>query len=322
MNDRNDPRGVTTLLVNYNTQELLEPCLRALRAALSRVGGGPIIVVDNASRDGSADYLRTHAPDVELLISESNVGFGRANNLALPKVVSKYLLLLNTDAFVAEDTLDKTLAYMEQHPRCGVLGVRLIGRDGSLQPSCRYFPTPWNMFLGRTGLSSWLPGKLVDDMQWGHDQVRVCDWVPGCYYLLRMDAVHEAGLFDPRFFLYYEEVDHCRAVKDKGWQVMFYPHTEVVHLGGESAAKDHEITRQGRQVPALQLESSLLYVRKRYGLVGLLGHLALETAGSAYIALKGLVRRRGLDDARHEGKRQSIVWQLVRATGWGLRPTR
>jgi N-acetylglucosaminyl-diphospho-decaprenol L-rhamnosyltransferase len=103
--------------------------------------------------------------------------------------------------------------FMEVNPCCGVLGVKLVGRDGALQPSCRYFPTPWNVFLAKTGLQRLFPGtRLVDDMTWDHASVRECDWVPGCYYLIRREVIERVGLFDPRYFLYYEEVDHCRRV--------------------------------------------------------------------------------------------------------------
>ena len=137
----------------------------------------------------------------------------------------------------------KTVEFMDSHPRCGVLGVKLVGPDGSLQPSCRYFPTPWNVFLARTGLHRFFPGtRLVDDMSWDHASVRECDWVPGCYYLVRREVIEDVGLFDPRYFLYYEEVDHCRAVRQAGWSVIYYPHTQVVHIGGESAESEGPLT--------------------------------------------------------------------------------
>ncbi|MGE5492684.1 MAG: glycosyltransferase family 2 protein, partial [Actinomycetota bacterium] len=135
---------VTTILVNYNTRHLLEDCFGRLQAA-SQGLRCRTIVVDNASVDGSPDFIRRHWPDWLLIENGRNVGFGRANNQALPLVEGRYVLLLNTDAFVAPDTLEKTVAYMDAHPRCGILGVRLVGRDGELQPCARYFPTPWNL---------------------------------------------------------------------------------------------------------------------------------------------------------------------------------
>ncbi|MET0381973.1 MAG: glycosyltransferase family 2 protein [Burkholderiaceae bacterium] len=312
---------LTTLIVSYNTKELLDECLGALRAAQAAIGGGEVIVVDNASRDGSAEHLAEHAPEVTLIRSAQNVGFGRANNLALPAVRTPYLLLLNTDAFVPPQSLRLTLDYMAANPDCGILGVRLVGRDGALQPSCRYFPTAWNLFLTRTGLSKWLPGRLVDDMDWDHRTVRDCDWVPGCFYLVRSEVVGQVGLFDPRFFMYYEEVDHCLAAKRAGWRVAFYPHTEVVHIGGESARKDSAISTSGRQVEILQIESGLLYFRKNAGLAGLLRHVALETAADALLAFKSALRGRGAA-ARYHLRRIGALFGLAGRTGLGRRPTR
>ena len=313
---------ITTLLVSYNTRELLDPCLAALRLALQAVGGGKVVVVDNASRDGSAEHLAQAAPDVTLVRSATNVGFGRANNLALHLVQTPFVLLLNTDAFVEPDALRLPLDYMASNPSCGILGARLVGREGDLQPSCRYFPTPWNQFLSRTGLSRWLPGRLVDDMGWPHDEVRDCDWVPGCYYLVRKEVIEQVGLFDPRYFLYFEEVDHCRAAKQAGWRVVYFPFTQVVHIGGESARKDGPISSSGRQVEVLQLESALLYFRKNHGAVGLLAHLVLEGLADLLLMLKALLKGQGLGPVVYQAKRLRAVTGLLLQTRFGIRPTR
>ena len=177
---------LTAIIVNYNTCGLLAPCIAALRASASAGAVAmQIVIVDNASRDGSVDLLKEAFADCELVFNTSNVGFGRANNQACALARGRYVLLLNTDAFVAVDTIGQTLRYLEADPSCGLLGVRLVGRDGSLQPSCRYFPTPWNEFLSRTGVGRWFPrARKIDDMSWDHASVRECDWVPGCYYLV------------------------------------------------------------------------------------------------------------------------------------------
>jgi N-acetylglucosaminyl-diphospho-decaprenol L-rhamnosyltransferase len=313
---------VTALIVNYNTQDLLRPCIDKLRES----AGGlrlQIVIVDNASRDKSAQILRDDFADCELIFNTTNVGFGRANNQALALARGRYLLLLNTDAFVAPNTVGSTVDYLDANPACGLLGVRLIGRDGVLQPSCRYFPTPWNDFLSSTGLSRLFPAtRLVDDMNWAHDTPRECDWVPGCYYLVRKSVVDKVGLFDPRFFLYYEEVDHCRAVKAEGWKVVYFSGTTVVHIGGESAKSDSAITSQGRQISALQIESGLLYYRKHYGWLGLLASLLLSTFGAAILAGKALVRARSVRAARVPLAQAFAMWSLARSTEWATRPTR
>jgi len=285
---------ISVVVINYNTAHLFGEFFAALEAARGALKL-QVIVVDNASRDGSVDILRTKYPNVELIKNPTNVGFGRANNQALPLIRGRYVLLLNTDAFVAPDTLQKTVEFMDLNSHCGVLGVKLVGRDGVLQPSCRYFPTPWNVFLSRTDLGRFFPGtRLVDDMSWDHASIRECDWIPGCYYLVRRQVIERIGLFDPRYFLYYEEVDHCRRVRQAGWSVMYYPFTQVVHTGGESAATDGPLTHEGRQISALQIESEFLYFRKHYGLTGILTAAFLATLNDMVRAGMGLLRRRDM----------------------------
>jgi GT2 family glycosyltransferase len=201
--------------------------------------------------------------------------------------------------------------------------VKLLGRDGVLQPSCRYFPTPWNVFLSRSGLSRFFPRvKMVDEMDWDHAGVRECDWVPGCYYLMRRELVEQVGLFDPRFFMYYEEVDHCRASKLAGWKVVYCGETSTVHIGGESAKSDSEITSAGRQISALQIESELLYFRKHHGVVGVVLGVTLAVLANAVLALKWLLKRADFAGTRPYWKHTATVFSLVGRTGWGVRPTR
>src|SRR6185295_15001358 len=107
-------------------------------------------------------------------------------------------------------------------------------------------------------------------MSWDHASVRLCDWVPGCFYLVRRELIERIGLFDPRYFLYCEEVDHCRAVRKAGWDVVYFPFTQVTHLGGESALSEGALNPTSRQIVPLQIESELLYFRKHHGLSGVL----------------------------------------------------
>ena len=312
---------VSVVLVNFNTGHLLGECFDSLFQSLGSMQY-QIILVDNASVDDSVSRLTEMAEKITVICNDKNVGFGRANNQAVPLVTGRHVLLLNTDAFVAPDTLTKTVAWMDAHPDCGVLGVRLTDRDGHLQPSCRYFPTPFNTFLVRTGLQRLFPWvKRVDDMAWDHSSVRECDWVPGCYYLIRREVLDQVGLFDPRFFLYCEEVDHCRRVKAAGWKVMFYPDTSVVHIGGESAKTAGSITASGRQISALQIESELLYIRKHYGRVGLVTQIILLAAGDLILATKQLIKR--LLGVSSTSKFQPLLapsWRLLVASNWGCRP--
>ncbi|MEO6080760.1 MAG: glycosyltransferase family 2 protein [Steroidobacteraceae bacterium] len=311
---------ITVLVVNYNTRHLLDEMMAALQAATD---GLPVqvIVVDNASRDGSADYFRSKWPQHTIIANTSNVGFGRANNQAVPLVRGDKILLLNTDAFVSPGSIRIALAQLDRHPDCGVLGVRLVGRDGAVQPSCRYFPTPWNMLLGRIGLSQYFPGtQLVDDINWDDRLATECDWVPGAFLMTRKAVVNQVGLFDSRYFIYYEEVDFCRAAKTAGWTVRYCPDTDVVHIGGESAKSDGTLSGAGRQLSALQMESELLYFRKHRGFLGVMSSVLLNALGDSIQAVKKLFG--GGQGAGPLFATTLLAGRLLFLTRFATRPTR
>jgi hypothetical protein len=145
--------------------------------------------------------------------------------------------------------------------------------------------------------------------------------VPGCFYLIRKEVIAQVGLFDPRYFLYYEEVDHCLAARRAGWKIMYTPATTVVHIGGESAKLDGKLTTGGRQIDRISMESAMVYFRKNFGLPTLLLHLALETLGDVYMLTKALLRRQtALRDELW--RRMGITFELARATRMGRVATR
>jgi N-acetylglucosaminyl-diphospho-decaprenol L-rhamnosyltransferase len=318
------PVDVSIIFVSYNTAALLDAALERIRAPL-RGYDKEVIVVDNASRDGSADMVRTRHPECRLIENAANIGFGRAGTQALRAASGRHVLLVNPDTVVEPEAIEKTLAYMDAHPRCGILGVKLVSEAGDLHSSARFFPTPWNLFLQRTGLQRVFRGaRMVDDMGWDHASVRRCDWVPGCYYLVRRTLIDEVGLFDPRYFLYYEEVDHCFAAKQRGWEVVFFPDATVVHIGGQSA-KTYEgmdiVVRSGPELEALRIESELLYFRKNHGALAVWLNAALTALADAVIVLKRLLGRGSPMTAGAGARRVALVWRLFRRTRWGTRPT-
>ena len=314
---------LTTILISYNTKHLLDECFVALARSTAALASSDIVVVDNASRDGSADYIAERYPDVTLVRSPQNVGFGRANNLAWPHAGGSFILLLNTDAFVAPDSLARSLAFMKDNPRCGIVGARLVGRDGVEQPSFRRFPTPINSFLRRSGFSKWFPSvALVDSERLVPASASECDWVPGCYYLIRRELIEQVGLFDPRYFLYFEEVDHCFAAKQAGWSVFCDPSTTVVHIGGESAKSDGPVSSAGRQVSTLEIESALLFFRKNHGISCVVAHVLLDAAADAIIALRCLGSGNHNDSVRFRVRRIGSTLRLCLRTRLGSRPTR
>lgn len=281
---------ISVILVSYNTAEMSVEALNALFASQGEFTL-EVFVVDNASKDDSVVRIKKAFPQVTLIENSVNVGFGRANNQVLDLVSGEYILLLNTDAFIQPDTIEKTIQYAESQYKCGVLGVRLIGRDGEQQPSCRYFPTPFNLFAFRLGLTRWFPKlKMVDQVEWNPSITAHCDWVPGCYYLIRKKVINQVGLFDPIYFLYSEEVDHCFAVKKAGWDVVYFADTSVVHIGGESAKSDGKVTNSGKQLSVLQAESELIYFRKNYGLFSSVLNILLVLLADFIQLIKDLIR--------------------------------
>jgi GT2 family glycosyltransferase len=319
---RNDVVDITIALVNYNTAFLLDRLFSTLALAQGNLKL-QIIVVDNVSRDNSLEILRGKYPLAEVIQNTTNVGFGRANNQTITRMRGRYLLLLNTDAFVSPDTLVKTFDFMERNPRCGILGVKLVGEDRALQPSCRYFPTPWNVFVAANGLDRYFPWtRPVDNMSWNHQSNRQCDWVPGCYYLVRKAVIEQVGLFDPRFFLYYEEVDHCRRAREAGWNVTYYADTEVVHIGGESAKSDTALTAAGRQIARIQAESELLYFRKTYGLAGVAASISLTACGATLDLIKDAVGQARPGGRNAQREKLADLRSLLTPTHWGSKSTR
>jgi len=313
---------ISVILVSYNTAKM---SIESLDSLFNSVGDFEleVFVIDNASKDNSVELISTQFPNVTLIENKENVGFGRANNQALSLIKGDYILLLNTDAFVATDTLQKSLNYMQSNPRCGVLGARLLSQNGEQQPSCRYFPTPFNLFVDRVGLSYLLPKiKLVDDVNFNAELTQSCDWVPGCYYMVRKQVVNDVGLFDPLYFLYSEEVDHCFAVKKAGWEVVYLADINVIHIGGESAKSVGTISMVSRQVPQLQIESELLYFRKNHGVLGMLSHILLSNLTDILQTLKDIIRLKGAQKIMYNIKRILAFWQTLFVTDFAKRSTR
>ena len=250
-----------------------------------------VIVIDNNSTDGSKAILEKYRDRYLLIMNDVNVGFGRANNQALKHLQGEYVLLLNTDAFLERNSLLVTIDWMKKHQSIAILGVKLVNNEGELQPSARFFPNPINLFLNRIGFDFFdklIP--MVDQPDFNFNKTISCDWVPGCFLLTRKKIIDELGLFDPRFFMYYEEVDFCKKVKSQGGNVVYYPETTVKHIGGESAKGDFSLTSQ-RQVSKFQLESEVLYIRKNQGLLLCVLHLILLAVGDLIIIFKSFVKK-------------------------------
>jgi GT2 family glycosyltransferase len=261
---------ISVVVVSFNTRDLLRDCLTALRREMEGISN-EVFVVDSASRDGSADMVEEEFPEVKLIRSIVNLGFAGANNKAFLQATGRYIVLLNSDAFLRPLALRKSINYMDENPSIGLGGARLIGADGSWQASCRMFPSPLNDFLSLSGLAAKFPDSRFfgrQDHTWASpDEPADADWVPGAYSIIRRSVLDQVGPFDERFFLYYEEVDLCRRIKDAGYLVRYWPDVVVIHLGGESSKTITSLTmsKTGAQLELWRMRSAFLYYRKHHG---------------------------------------------------------
>jgi len=221
-------RPDAVVVVTYDALPWIERCLAS-------VDGVPAVVVDNGSRDGTVAFVRERFPEVRVVESE-NLGLAAGWNLGIRETESRYVLLLNADAWLVGDALSQLVAFADSRPRAAIVGPRLLNPDGTLQRSVRGFPTLWRLateyfFLRKLGpRSSALNAFYAGGFE--HDEVREAEFVMGACMLARREAIEEVGLLDEDYFLFSEETDWCFRFREAGWQVVFFPGAECVHVGG------------------------------------------------------------------------------------------
>ena len=227
---------LSIVIVNWNVRDLLRRCLATVFAATPYAL--EVIVVDNASSDGSLDMLRAEFPQVHLIANADNRGFPAANNQGLSAARGRYAMALNPDTEIAGDALIRIIAYLDRHPDVGALGPQLLNSDGSIQSSRRRFPT----FVTALFESTWLQGIAphgvlrrfyVDDVPASVTQE--VDWVTGACIAVRREVLEGVGGFDESFFMYSEELDWCKRVRSAGWKIVYLPEAKIVHHVGKSS---------------------------------------------------------------------------------------
>jgi GT2 family glycosyltransferase len=261
---------VTLIVVSFNTRELLRQSLQQMLQACSGLAA-EVIVVDNASHDGSADMVAAEFPQIRLMRARHNLGFAAANNLGRTIACGEFLVLVNPDAFIGAEALAHGLARMRAEKDVALAGGLLLGRDGKPEPSARMFPSLLHEFFSISGLAARFPrSKLLGgfDRTWADPtQDAEVDWVPGAFCIIRQRALEQVGFFDERFFLYYEEVDLCRRLRSAGWSIRYWPRMCATHFGGESSktVTTQSVSNHGRQLTLWRMRSALLYYRKHHG---------------------------------------------------------
>lgn len=228
---------LSVVIVSWNCRRHLEECLLSLRNNTSVPA--EIIVVDNASTDGTADMVRGSFPEVRFIQSPENVGFAKGNNIGIRASTGRFLALINADVKVLPACLERTLASIEAEPAIGVLGPAMIGRDGIVHRSGMRFPSLWNGICDALGLHAifgrrpLFGGQAMADFDW--TSRRDVEVLNGWFWMIRREALDEVGLLDEQFFMYGEDVDWCKRFHDAGWRIVFEPGAASVHYGGGSA---------------------------------------------------------------------------------------
>ncbi|MBO6117695.1 MAG: glycosyltransferase [Bacteroidales bacterium] len=232
---------LSIVIVNYNVEYFLEHCLLSVRKAVKNIDT-EIFVVDNNSVDGSVAMLKSKFPEVKLIENKENVGFAKANNQAIRLSCGEYVLLLNPDTVVEEDTFVKCLDFMDKHPDAGGLGVKMIDGQGKiLKESKRGFPTPWVCFCKMTGLTKIFPhSKKYCGYYMGHlpyNKTNEVDILAGAFMLMRKQALDKVGLLDETFFMYGEDIDLSYRITQGGYKNYYFADTSIIHYKGESTKK-------------------------------------------------------------------------------------
>ncbi len=248
------------ILINYNGSSFLDECLSSLKQ-LTDSHNSEVIIVDNSSIDNSVKIIKDKFPLFKLICSQDNLGFGKANNLAVKAARGKYLLFLNTDTILIERTPKFLWNYLEHNKDVGVISSRIVFQDGSYQLSCGRLPNLFIEFFDKIKYS--LDNKCHQTFSSIYDKrystIKEVGWVTGACMMMRRDVFEQLGGFDENFFMYFEDKDICKRVKELGYQVVYYPKTSIIHLlGGSSHGIKKSVNKYYR-------ESQLYYYQKHLG---------------------------------------------------------
>lgn len=251
---------LSVITVSYNVKDHLRECIRSVCRAAEGMSW-EYLIVDNASSDGSADMIANEFSALQLIRNNENRGFGAANNQALQQARGEYILLLNPDMRVQQDTLRRMYAFMKQHPDIGIASCRLVDENGAMLREVRRFPDVWSQFLVLTKLDKLFPGSLkrYHYAQLDLEKQQDVDQVRGSFFMISHACMQQVGLFDETFFVWFEEVDYCKRAHELGWRVVYTPVAQAVDYKGQSFKRVSRIKKRWWYL------KSLLYFFRKHG---------------------------------------------------------
>ncbi len=256
---------LSIVILNYKTARLTRQCIKTIKLYEPKLAY-EIIVVDNNSRDGVGAMLKERYPDVRFIQTGRNLGYAAGNNVGMKAATGRFVMILNPDITVRPGSIEAMVAYLEKHPAIGVLGPKLVRPDGSVDESCFRFPTHAIPIYRRTPLGRTSRGRralecyLMSD--YDRKETRDVDWLLGAVLLFRRSELDRIGLFDERFFLYYEDTDWCRRFRRAGYRVVYYAGAEMVHYHERLSAQGPWFTSLFRKPTRVHIASCLKYFRK------------------------------------------------------------
>lgn len=301
------PLDVSIIIVNWNTRDILRDCLQSIYRHADRETF-EIIVADNASTDGSADTVAADFPNVRLIRNNRNLGFAAANNQGIAIARGRYVLLLNSDTVVLEGTITRSLAFADAHPQAGVVGCRTLCPDGTVQVNCYQLPSLLNLALSLSHLDELLPRSRFFGRRrmtwWNYDTPMPVQAVAGCFMLVRDQALQQVGPLAEDYFMYSEDTDWCWRFHRAGWQVLYTPEPQLIHLRAASSSKaETDMRLQERR-------SLLLFFDKKSGrLARRLANLMFVASALVQLAILALAKPLGGSRARAARKQ----WPLTTA---------
>ena len=252
---------LSVIIVSYNVKYFLEQCLCSVKKAFQSLET-EVFVIDNNSSDGTVDYLQQEFPFITFISNQENIGFSRANNLALKKATGRYVLFLNPDTIIPEDCFVRTISFLDNNPRAGALGVKMIDGGGNyLKESKRGFPTIWASFCKMSGLTKAFPSSWIFARYYmGHlseNENQEVEALSGAFLMVKKEVLDKTGGFDERFFMYAEDIDLSFRIKQAGYQNHYFSETTILHFKGESTRKDARYVQ-------LFYQAMIQFVHKHY----------------------------------------------------------
>lgn len=259
---------LSIIILNYKQKGLVKQCIKGIERSQIRLNY-EVIVVDNNSGDHCLELINKEFPYVITIQSGANLGFAAGNNIGLNKANGKYVLILNPDIAITDNVIEVMHDFMEKNIKAGIAGPKLINPDGTIQYSCRRYPS-WKMPICRRTIIGKLPfcRQELDDYlmkDWSHAENKTVDWLFGACLFIRKSCLDKVGSFDERFFMYFEDLDLCRRFWEKGFEVCYLADVQIVHYHQRLSAEKEGLASIFKKITRIHLTSGVKYFKKYFG---------------------------------------------------------